>query len=395
MLVIQLAKLLINELIIKFVNESAEWKWTSPGRYVKIKTIHAERGGSMRTGCLMPFEKQLVLPCHDPVGTARRLQAWNHGKTARGRGAKPAAGRRGTGMTLTQLRYFLATCKHGNMTRAATELKVSQPSITGAIKDLEREFDVVLFTRHKTRLTLTKEGSTLYYAAKEVLEKVGELQGSMKALGEQKKAINIGVSALSYYLFPDLFSSFHQKWPEVDLNTYNFGASELERYVASGALHVAVSARPSDLSLHRRPLLSGELYLWTHRSNPLAQKGSIDLSSADLAHEPLAIYRESSLDEEDFDAMLRDTVLNADAHNVIFCSNQVENIRNCLLERRASTFLIKGIFDQEEELVGIPIVQGLTTELYIYWDGVSCDESVLEFIRYTEEYARRRYPPVS
>ena len=295
-------------------------------------------------------------------------------------------------MTLTQLRYFMAACKHGNMTRAAGELKVSQPSITGAIKELEREFGVELFTRHKTRLVLTREGSTLYYAAKEVLEKVRELQTSMKTLGDQRKAINIGVSAMSYYLLPDLFASFHQKRPEVDLNTYNFGAAELERYVASGALHVAISARPRDMSLHRRLLLSSDLYVWTHRDNPLARKDSVDLSGRDLADVPLAIYRESSLDEEDFDTVLRDTVLNADAHNVIFCSNQMENIRSCLLERKATTFLIRGIFDQEEELVGIPIVQGLTAQLYIYWDGVSCDEPVLEFIRYAEEYARQKYP---
>ena len=295
-------------------------------------------------------------------------------------------------MTLTQLRYFMAACKHGNMTRAAGELRVSQPSITGAIKELEREFGVELFTRHKTRLVLTREGSTLYYAAREVLDKVRELQSSMRALGEQREVINVGASALSYYLFPDLVSSFHQCRPEVDLNTYNFSAAELERYVASGALQVAISARPSDPSLHRRPLVSSDLYVWTHRDDPLAKKKAIDLSSRDMENVPLAIYRESSLDEDDFETVLRDMVLNADAHNVIFCSNQVENIRNCLLERRASTFLIRGIFDQEEELVGIPIIQGLTTELYIYWDGVSCSGPVLDFIRHAEEYARRKYP---
>lgn len=294
-------------------------------------------------------------------------------------------------MTLNQLRYFLATCKCGTMTRAAAELKVSQPSVTGAIKDLEKEFGVMLFSRHKTRLTLTREGSTLYYSAQSILEKVEELQQTMSSLGTQRRVINIGVSALCYYLLPELFPAFHQKYPDIDLNTYNFGAAELERYMTTGALHVALSSQPSDLALYRRPLVNSELYFWTHKSNPLAQCAAIDLNSDQLADEPLAIYRENSLDGGDFGELLKDKVPNTNVHNVIFCSNQVENIRNCLLEKRASTFLIKGIFDREKDLVGIPVEQGLPAALYIYWDGMTCDEQVLEFIKFTEEYVASRW----
>jgi hypothetical protein len=63
------------------------------------------------------------------------------------------SGRRGTrcnmgpAMEMNQIRYFLALCKEKNFTRAAARCSVSQPSLTTAIKKLEREFGGPLFDR--------------------------------------------------------------------------------------------------------------------------------------------------------------------------------------------------------------------------------------------------------
>ena len=47
-------------------------------------------------------------------------------------------------MTLIQLKYFQTICKYNNITRASAELHVSQPSLSNAVKELEREFGVSL-----------------------------------------------------------------------------------------------------------------------------------------------------------------------------------------------------------------------------------------------------------
>ena len=61
-------------------------------------------------------------------------------------------------MKLSQLEYFQTICKHCNLTRAAEELHVSQPSLTHVIHDLEQEFGLTLFLRQNKGLVLTEEG---------------------------------------------------------------------------------------------------------------------------------------------------------------------------------------------------------------------------------------------
>ena len=64
----------------------------------------------------------------------------------------------GTFMKITQLEYFCATCRHHSITQAARELYVTQPAISSAIRELEKEFSINLFIRSKNHVTLTKEG---------------------------------------------------------------------------------------------------------------------------------------------------------------------------------------------------------------------------------------------
>lgn len=59
-------------------------------------------------------------------------------------------------MKLHQLQYFCAACRYGNITKAADELHVSQPSISMAIRDLEREFGLSLIQRTNRGFSVTK-----------------------------------------------------------------------------------------------------------------------------------------------------------------------------------------------------------------------------------------------
>ena len=60
-------------------------------------------------------------------------------------------------MKLQQLRYFKAACQYSSLTTAAKALHVSQPSISTAIHELEREFDIQLMERRYQGFTLTAE----------------------------------------------------------------------------------------------------------------------------------------------------------------------------------------------------------------------------------------------
>ncbi len=63
-------------------------------------------------------------------------------------------------MELRTLRYFLAVCEHGTMSRAAEAMHVTQPALSRQIAALERELGTPLLERHSRSVTPTEQGST-------------------------------------------------------------------------------------------------------------------------------------------------------------------------------------------------------------------------------------------
>lgn len=76
----------------------------------------------------------------------------------------------GERMTLNHLRYFLAACRYLNITQAAGELHISQPSLSYALKELEKELGYDLFRRSNHRISLTPEGELFYEKAYEQIQ---------------------------------------------------------------------------------------------------------------------------------------------------------------------------------------------------------------------------------
>ena len=73
-------------------------------------------------------------------------------------------------MTLTQLNYLITIAATKSLNKAAEQLYVSQPSLTNAIKELEKELGITLFYRSGRGVTLTNDGTEfLLYAIKRSL----------------------------------------------------------------------------------------------------------------------------------------------------------------------------------------------------------------------------------
>jgi DNA-binding transcriptional LysR family regulator len=91
-----------------------------------------------------------------------------------------------------QVRYFLALCREQNFTAAAKRCGISQPSLTNAIKRLERELGGELFHRGPQKTNLSKLG----HAVKPHLEKLAQciedarLEAARLTALPQRKATN-------------------------------------------------------------------------------------------------------------------------------------------------------------------------------------------------------------
>jgi len=79
-------------------------------------------------------------------------------------------------MNIQQLRYVVATAEHGSMTAAAAALYVAQPALSRAIRQLERELGVTLFSRAGRGIVLTVEGEAFTVRARRVLRSIDALR---------------------------------------------------------------------------------------------------------------------------------------------------------------------------------------------------------------------------
>lgn len=61
-------------------------------------------------------------------------------------------------MTLQQLKYMIIVAERGSITEAAKELYISQPSLSGAVKEVEKESGITIFNQRRAGVALTKRG---------------------------------------------------------------------------------------------------------------------------------------------------------------------------------------------------------------------------------------------
>ena len=78
-------------------------------------------------------------------------------------------------MTLQQLTYLVTVADCGNITEAAEKLFISQPSLSAAIHNLEKEMGVTAFTRSNKGVTVTREGEELLSFARMLLEQADNM----------------------------------------------------------------------------------------------------------------------------------------------------------------------------------------------------------------------------
>lgn len=128
-------------------------------------------------------------------------------------------------MTLQQLKYVVSVAETGTITEAAGKLYISQPSLTNAIHELEREMQIVIFNRTNKGISLSKEGDIFLGYARQVLEQAEILEDKYKGEGSGKKQFCVSTQHYSFAVnaFVDLIKKYGQE-------EYDFSLRETQTY---------------------------------------------------------------------------------------------------------------------------------------------------------------------
>ncbi len=191
-------------------------------------------------------------------------------------------------MTIQQLNYVITISEKGSLNKAAEVLFVTQPSLTSAVRELEKELGITIFNRGGKGVTLTNDGAEFIQYARQVVAQYDRLLEKYGRGGNLRKKFGISCQHYSFAV-----KSFVEMVKQFDTDEYEFAIRETKTReviedVTTGKSEVGILylsdfnrkaigkfLKSSQLEFH--PLIKCEPYVYLWKGHPLANKKSIRL----------------------------------------------------------------------------------------------------------------------
>ncbi len=204
--------------------------------------------------------------------------------------------------TLRQLEVFAAIARAESVSRAAEALFMSQSAVSGALADLERQFDVQLFERVGKRLVLSELGRALWPQAEAVCEQARALEHNLSR--QHSGELRVGATlTIGNYLCPGLMTRFLREQPNARVSLHIANTEEIAQRVKSFEIDVGlIEGELSDPQLTVKRWRGDELLVFCSPKHPLAKQKS--LSDADLIAAPWILREHGSGTRQAFDHAL-------------------------------------------------------------------------------------------
>lgn len=297
-------------------------------------------------------------------------------------------------MTLQQLKYVTTIANIGSISEAAKRLFVSQPSLTKAIKELEKEMGITIFDRTNKGITVSKEGERFLGYARQVLEQAALLEEQYKSQSGGKKQFSVSTQHYSFAV-----NAFVELLKGAEIDQYDVSLRETQTYeiiddVAHmkseiGLLYYNDFNRPVlEKLIHTNELTFTELFtahphIFISKTHPLAHKEVVSMDE-------LEEYPYISFEQGD--------------HNSFYFSEEIFSTvvrpKHIRVRDRASLFSLllgldgytvsSGVIDKEvngENIISVPLAEeGLMHIGYITNNKMQRSRLGQEYIHALEQY---------
>ncbi len=202
--------------------------------------------------------------------------------------------------TLRQLEVFLATAHFQNVTRAADSLAMSQSAASGALKDLEQQFDVLLFDRVGKRLQANELGRLLRPKAEALLEQAKELEQQL-AKHKDVGSLKLGATlTIGNYLAVGLIAEFMKETPGAQVSLEVANTASIAKQVLNFELDIGlIEGEIQDPDLEVNHWRDDELVVFCAQNHPWASKKQ--LSDENLINAEWILREQGSGTRQGFD----------------------------------------------------------------------------------------------
>jgi len=271
-------------------------------------------------------------------------------------------------MNLKYLQTFVAICECGTVSRAATQLRITQPALSRRIKALQEELGLTLFDNLGRRLLLTSEGKEFLRHSRVLLAQAEAVLATGRALGGGRAGV-LRIGGAPHTLaafFPSFVTKYEKQNPGVRIRLFEAGAAKLLTMIEHGELHFAVTLALGHDYLAKRPLPAVQLLVLTARRSRYAGDGRVDIGT--LGDVPLLVMPPGYATRETFDAACRI----AGVHGSVVFESAALNTLAAFAEAGQGAAIVPATFRRKGERVQIARLElrrkPVTMPLAILWD---------------------------
>ena len=179
-------------------------------------------------------------------------------------------------MDIKDLNAFRVVVEAGTVTRAALQLRRTQPAVSRMVARLEDELGFKLFERTQKRFSLTAEGDAFFRETDRLLASFDEIIEAARDIreGRLSRVRIVSMPALAHGLLPDALAAFQKSHPRISIS------------VAGRQFDIGIASRPVDYpGVSTRRIVKARALAALPREHALARAKTVALS--DLASEPL------------------------------------------------------------------------------------------------------------
>ncbi|MDO4913258.1 MAG: LysR family transcriptional regulator [Bifidobacteriaceae bacterium] len=206
-------------------------------------------------------------------------------------------------MTLLQLKYIVKIVECGSMNEASHELYVSQPALSSAVRELENELGIEIFTRSSQGIALTVDGVEFLTYARQVLDQASLLEERYKNAKPRKQLCSVSTQHYMFAVeaFVDMINA--NRSDEFEFTIRETRTRDIINQVANMLSEIGIIyysdfnknvlgklLREKHLDFH--PLFRAPLHVFIAKTNPLAMKKKVTMK--DLEPFPFLQYEQGN-----------------------------------------------------------------------------------------------------
>ena len=305
-------------------------------------------------------------------------------------------------MKIQQIRYVLEIANQGSLNKAAQSLFISQPTLSAAVKELERELAIQIFERSNQGISLTADGIEFLQLGKRLLEEADAIK-SRYALEQRVPLHQFQVSCQHYAFVAEAFINFVKNMAP---QRYTYGIKESKTLMAIEDVYYRRSAlgilclTPQNKKfitqildkwgIDFQPLASVAPHVFIRKSHPLGGETSIDIT--DLEAYPMILYEQNNENH----SMLTEELTGIENHPKIIYTSDRGTTNNIISNTDSfnigTGYLIPQIIP--EEITAIPL-RGFDKQILLGWIHLKkydLSEDVTLFVELVKDSLYRNYP---